>query len=183
MPPYYGLKVSDKPLTEWHAFATIPEPDGKGFSFVVSKAGDWTTKTINEPPKKLWTRGFPVHGPLYGARLFRQIVVVATGSGIGPCMSLFVDNKIPRRILWSTRDPEKTYGAGIIDAVKKADPNAVIWNTSEKGYPDVVMETYRLYVESGAEAVYVISNPKVTRKVQFGLESRGIAVYGPIFDS
>ena len=98
-------------------------------------------------------------------------------------MSLFVDDKIPRRILWSTRDPETTYGSGIIDTVLKADPQAVIWNTSLKGYPDIVMETYKLYVESGAEAVYVISNPKVTRKVIFGLETRGIAVYGPIFDS
>lgn len=183
MPPYYGLKVSDRPLLEWHAFATIPEPDGKGFSFVVSNAGDWTTKVIKTPPKKLWTRGFPVHGPLYGARLFRRVVLVATGSGIGPCMSLLVDNKIPHRILWSTRNPEITYGKGIIDTVLKADPKAVIWNTTEKGYPDIVMETYKLYVESGAEAVYIISNPKVTRKVVFGLESRGIAAYGPIFDS
>jgi len=183
MPPYYGLKVSDRPLLEWHAFATIPEPNGKGFSFVVSNAGDWTTKVITNPPTKLWTRGFPVHGPLYGARLFRQVVLVATGSGIGPCMSLLVDDKIPRRVLWSTRDPESTYGPSIVDTVLRADPKAVIWNTSVKGYPDIVMETYKLYVECGAEAVYVISNPKVTRKVIFGMESRGIAAYGPIFDS
>ena len=183
MKPYYGLKVSERPLFEWHAFATIPEPDGKGFSFVVSNAGDWTNKIINSPPTKLYTRGYPVHGPLYGARLFRGVVLVATGSGIGPCMSLLVDNKIPRRILWSTRNPETTYGPGIIDTVLKADPKAVIWNTTEKGYPDIVMETYKLYVESGAEAVYIISNPKVTRKVVFGMESRGIAAYGPIFDS
>lgn len=183
MKPYYGLKVSDRPLLEWHAFATIPQPDGKGFSFVVSNAGDWTTKVITTPPTKLWTRGFPVHGPLYGARLFQRVVLVATGSGIGPCMSLLVDNKIPRRVLWSTRHPETTYGPRIIDAVLKADPQAVIWNTSERGYPDIVMETYKLFVESGAEAVYIISNPKVTKKVVFGMESRGIPAYGPIFDS
>lgn len=52
-----------------------------------------------------------------------------------------------------------------------------------KGYPDIVMETYKLYMGCGAEAGYVISNPKVTRKVVFGMESRGIAAYGPIFDS
>jgi hypothetical protein len=187
MLPLYGLKVSERPLLEWHAFATIPEPDGKGFSFVVSNAGDWTSKTISSPPKKLWTRGFPVHGPLYGARLFRRrgIVLIATGSGIGPCLSLLVDKKdpIPRRVFWSTRKPQITYGQGIINSVLESDPKAIIWDTTEKGYPDIVMETYKLYVEMNAEAVYIVSNPKVTKKVVFGMESRGIAAYGPIFDS
>lgn len=35
MKPFYGLKISSKPLLEWHAFATIPDDDGtgpKGFS-------------------------------------------------------------------------------------------------------------------------------------------------------
>src|SRR5882672_10116582 len=67
MPPFYGLKVSDHPLTEWHAFATIPDDDGsgpRGFSVVVSNAGDWTKRNINQPPTKLWVRGSPLHGLL-----------------------------------------------------------------------------------------------------------------------
>ncbi|OCK77222.1 hypothetical protein K432DRAFT_304715 [Lepidopterella palustris CBS 459.81] len=183
MPPFYGLKISDRPLLEWHAFATIPDDDGEGFSVVVSNAGDWTKKQIQNPPKKLWTRGYPLHGLLYTSRLFRQIVLVATGSGIGPCLSLMFCNVTPRRILWSTRNPEVTYGPRIVETVKKSDPNAVIWNTRERGYPDIVAETYKLYVESGAEAVFIISNPKVTRKVVYGMETRGIAAYGAIFDS
>lgn len=189
MPPFYGLKISDRPLLEWHAFATIPEADGKGFSVVVSNAGDWTRKTIQEPPKKLWTRGYPLHGLLYTSRLFRQIVLVATGSGIGPCLSLMHSNKTPRRIFWSTRDPVQTYGQGVVDTVMNADPNAVIWNTSVKGeagkrnHPDMVLETWKLIVECNAEAVFIISNPKVTKKVVYGMESRGMAAYGAIFDS
>jgi hypothetical protein len=39
MQPFYGLKVSDHPITEWHALATIQDEDenGKinGFSVVV----------------------------------------------------------------------------------------------------------------------------------------------------
>ncbi|KAJ7789306.1 hypothetical protein B0H14DRAFT_2627337 [Mycena olivaceomarginata] len=49
MPPFFGLKVSTKPVFEWHAFATIPDDDGsgpKGFSVVVSAAGDWTCSKI-----------------------------------------------------------------------------------------------------------------------------------------
>ena len=183
MKPFYGLKLSDRPLFEWHAFATIPDADGQGFSVVVSNAGDWTKRQIHNPPKKLWTRGYPMHDLLYTTRLFKQIVLVATGSGIGPCLSLMYSNKTPRRILWSTPNPETTYGAGILETVCKADPQAVIWNTREKGRPDMVALTYMLFVEFKAEAVFVISNPKVTRKIVYGMESRGIAAYGAIFDS
>ena len=186
MPPFYGLKVSDHPLTEWHAFATIPDDDGSGpngFSVVVSNAGDWTKRTIQNPPKKLWVRGYPLHGLLYTSRLFRKIVVVATGSGIGPCLSLLYADVTPRRILWSTPHPETTYGPKVVDAVLKADPDAVIWNTRTQGRPDMVAMTWALVSESKAEAVFIISNPKVTRKVVFGMKSRGIAAYGAIFDS
>jgi hypothetical protein len=187
MAPFYGVKISSNPLTEWHAFATIPDDDGSGrltgFSVVVSNAGDWTKKNIHSPPKKLWVRGYPLHGLLYTSRLFKKIVVVATGSGIGPCLSLLYANVTPRRVLWSTPHPEVTYGQGIINAVRKADPEAIIWNTRTQGRPDVVSMTYALVLESQAEAVFVISNPKVTQKVVYGMESRGIAAYGAIFDS
>ncbi|KAF8152589.1 hypothetical protein B0H34DRAFT_790809 [Crassisporium funariophilum] len=187
MQPFYGLKISDRPLAEWHAFATIPDEDenGKinGFSVVVSNAGDWTKKTILNPPNKLWIRGYPLHGLLYTSCLFKRIVVVATGSGIGPCLSLLYANVTPRRVLWSTPHPEVTYGPKIMNAVLRADPDAIVWNTRTLGRPDMVALTYQLVLESKAEAVFVISNPKVTRKVVYGMETRGIPAYGAIFDS
>ncbi|KAL1882849.1 hypothetical protein Daus18300_000487 [Diaporthe australafricana] len=189
MQPFYGLKISDKPLTEWHAFATIPDIDPEshkinGFGIVVSNAGDWTKKQISKPnERKLWVRGAPLHGLLYTSRLFKQIVVVATGSGIGPCLSLLYAEATPCRVLWSTRNPQKTYGEKVVAAVQKADPEAIIWNTTERGHPQIVLETYKLVRASSAEAVFVISNPKVTEMVVFGMMSRGIPAYGAIFDS
>ncbi|KAJ7098622.1 hypothetical protein B0H15DRAFT_584494 [Mycena belliarum] len=186
MPSFYGLKISTRPLLEWHAFATVPDDDGsgpKGFSLVVSNAGDWTRECIMNPPKTLWVRGYPMHGLLYTSKLFKKVVVVATGSGIGPCLSLFYADVTPRRIFWSTPNPEVTYGAKIVEAVKKADPDAWIWDTKQMGRPDMLAVTYKLVVESQAEAVFIISNPKLTRRVVFGMESRGIAAYGAIFDS
>jgi NAD(P)H-flavin reductase len=183
MKPFYGIKLSDRPLFEWHAFATIPDDDGKGFSVIVSNAGDWTKRLIMDPPKTLWIRGYPLHDLLYTSRLFKRIVVVATGSGIGPFLSLMFADITPRRILWSTPNPETTYGEGIVKAVLKADPEALIWNTRTQGRPDMVALTYQLYVESNAEAVFIISNPKLTRKVVYGMETRGIPANGAIFDS
>lgn len=186
---FYGIKLSDRPLFEWHAFATIPdveEATGKaiGFSVVVSNAGDWTNKQILAAgERKLWVRGNPLHGLLYTSRLFKSIVVVATGSGIGPCLSLMHANITPRRIYWSTRDPQRVYGDSIVNAVKKADPRAIIWNTSIRGRGNIVQGVYELVVESNAEAVFIISNPKVTNMVVLELQSRGVAVHGAIFDS
>ncbi|KAF8970861.1 hypothetical protein BDZ97DRAFT_1407181 [Flammula alnicola] len=187
MQPFYGLKVSTRPLLEWHAFATIPDEDenGKinGFSIVCSNAGDWTKQTILNPPTKLWVRGYPLHGLLYTSRLFKRVVVVATGSGIGPCLSLLYADVTPRRVLWSTPHPEVTYGPKIMNAVLRADPDAIVWNTRTLGRPDMVALTYQLVLESKAEAVFIISNPKVTKKVVYGMETRGIPAYGAIFDS
>ncbi|CAA7263865.1 unnamed protein product [Cyclocybe aegerita] len=187
MQPFYGLKISTKPLLEWHAFATIPDEDEKGkingFSVVVSNAGDWTRNAIVNPPKKLWVRGYPLHGLLYTSRLFKQIVVVATGSGIGPCLSLLYANVTPRRVFWSTQHPETTYGPGVLNAVLKADPDAIVWNTRTMGRPDMVALTYQLVLQCNAEAVFIISNPKLTKKVVYGMETRGIPAYGAIFDS
>jgi hypothetical protein len=37
--------------------------------------------------------------------------------------------------------------------------------------------------EFQAEAVFVISNPPITRRIVYEFESHGIPAYGPIFDS
>lgn len=70
-----------------------------------------------------------------------------------------------------------------MNSILKADPDAIIWNTRTLGRPDMVSLTYQLVLESNAEAVFIISNPKVTKKVVYGMETRGIPAYGAIFDS
>ncbi|KIW99447.1 uncharacterized protein Z518_11186 [Rhinocladiella mackenziei CBS 650.93] len=176
-------RLSDSPLLEWHAFAGIPKEDGQGFSVLVSRAGDWTSHLIRSPPSQLWVRGIPTMGVLYVAPIFRKMVLVATGSGIGPIMSLLCRRDISCRILWSTPDPEVTYSTGVIEHVRRADPEAIIINTTVAGRPDLVRHTYDLYVSSGAEAVFIISNPTVTQRVVYGLECRGVPIFAPIFDS
>lgn len=176
-------RLSDNPLMDWHAFAGIPEENGKGFSVLVSKAGDWTSRLIASPPTKLWVRGIPVLGVLHVAPIFKKVVLVATGSGIGPILSLLNKRDICCRILWSTPTPEVTYSKSVVEAIKRADPEAVIINTTASGRPNLVEQTYELFQYSKAEAVFIISNPKVTRKVVYSLESRGVPIFAPIFDS
>lgn len=176
-------RFTDSPLKEWHAFAGIPEQDGAGFSILMSRAGDWTSKIIDSPPKELWIKGTSVRGVLHVAPIFKKLVLVATGSGIGPILSLLHARNLNARIIWSTPDPILTYHSSILEQIRSADPDAVIINTSKQGRPDLIRETYKVFQAYQAEAVFIISNPKVTRKVVYGLESRGIPIFAPIFDS
>lgn len=189
--PGTAVRISERPLVEWHAFATVAKPGADGFSLVVSNAGDWTKRQIGRAPERLWVRGIPACGVLRIAPLFKRIVLIATGSGIGPCLPVLLAKKVSMRVFWSTPNPEQTFGEEIIASVKGADPDAVIWNTRKQGKPDLVKEAWKLVVESGmtssesykVEAVCVIANKKVTQMVVRGMEVRGIAAYGAIFDS
>lgn len=189
--PGTAIRISERPLIEWHAFATVAKPGTDGFSLVVSNAGDWTKRQIGRVPSKLWVRGVPACGVLRIAPLFKSIILVATGSGIGPCLPVLLAKKVPMRVFWSTPNPEQTFGKDIMASVKGADPKAVIWNTRTQGKPDMVQEVWKLVAESGmrangrweVEAVCVIANKKVTQMVVRGMEVRGMAAYGAIFDS
>ena len=189
--PGTAIRISERPLLEWHAFATVAKPGVNGFSLVVSNAGDWTKRQIGRAPQRLWVRGIPACGVLRIAPLFRRIVLVATGSGIGPCLPVLLAKKVPMRVFWSTPNPEQVFGEEIMESVRGADPQAVIWNTRDRGKPDMVKEAWKLVVESGktsdgnfeVEAVCVIANKKVTEMIVRGIECRGVAAYGAIFDS
>jgi hypothetical protein len=184
LPPLSGLAISESPLREWHPFATFPKAGGGG-SMIISSAGDWTKKTVLNPKTKYWVRGVPKTGVLSMAFIFKRVVVVTTGSGIGPCLSFLLEpsRKTSCRVLWSTPAPLKTYGHEICNSVKEIDPEAVIIDTREMGRPDMVTATYNLFVESGAEAVFCISNPSMTKKIIYAMETRGIPAFGPIWDS
>jgi hypothetical protein len=186
VPLFVGLRISRAPLREWHSFACIPARDGgeSGGSVLISDAGDWTRDTIANPGPYYYVKGVPVTGVLCMARIFRRVVIVTTGSGIGPCLGVMQD--IPNtycRVIWSTPNPLQTYGEGIVQAVKDVDPRALIWDTRKEGRPDLVRMAYEMYIAEQAEAVFVISNPKLTRKIVYGMESRGVPAFGPVWDS
>ncbi|PYH43852.1 integral membrane protein TmpA [Aspergillus saccharolyticus JOP 1030-1] len=181
-----GIQLARHPLQDWHGFATFPDPanNGKSFSCLVSKAGDWTAACIQNPPTHLWKRGVLIYGFAYAMRVFRRVVVVTTGSGIGPCLSFLGDENRPAlRVVWQTRAPLKTYGQDVLDLVARMDPNPVVIDTNQSGRIDMVPLIRRIVREFDAEAVCVISNPVLTAKVVYELESSGTPAFGPIFDS
>jgi hypothetical protein len=151
---------------------------------VISRAGDWTGRFIDDPPTHVWVRGVPVVAPLVKiTELYRRVVYVVTGSGIGPCLGPLLADRVPARLVWSTREPRRTYGDAVIDEVERVQPHAVIWNTTSRGQPDLVQLALDACADFDAEAVIVVSNKPTTVRLVHQLERRGMPAFGPIWDS
>ncbi|WP_328993581.1 hypothetical protein OG394_04495 [Kribbella sp. NBC_01245] len=183
--PFAGSStaVSRNPLLEWHSFANVPTPGQAGFRLTISRAGDWTGALIDDLPAYVWVKGIPTAGVGNIDKLFRKVVWVATGSGIGPCLPHLLAADTPSLLVWSTRHPRQTYGDALVDEILAVQPDAVIWDTDAAGKPDLLALTYQAYVQSGAEAVICISNKKTTWQIVEELEMRGIPAFGAIWDS
>lgn len=182
-PPGSAVTLSLAPLREWHSFAAIGTGEGGYGRVLISRAGDWTGRFIDDPPSHVWLKGGPIAGMGGAAALFPRVLFVATGSGIGPLMSVMTRRDLPFRLLWITRDPVATYGEELLAEVRQLAPDFVVWNTGEQGKPDVLALTEQHCAESGAEAVICVSNKRLTWQVVTGMEQRGIASYGAIWDS
>jgi hypothetical protein len=175
--------ISRHPLRQWHSFAVVPTPGAPGFRMAVSRAGDWTGDFIDNPPSHVWVRGVATAGMANYGTVFRRVVYVVTGSGIGPVLAHVLAARVPHKLVWVTRDPVKTYGQDLVDEILTAQPDTLIWDTDAHGKPDMVKLAYSAYESSNAEAVICVSNKKVTRSVVHGLERLGIPALGPIWDS
>jgi len=177
--------ISRHPLSGWHTFATIPAPRSRpvGYRMAVSRAGDWTSAFIDSPPSHVWVRGVPTAGMAHVRQLFKRVVYLATGSGIGPVFAHLMANDVPAHLVWITKSPRETYGDEILNEILAVQPDAMIWNTDEQGRPDVLALTYEALRRTGAEAVICIAGKTVTWQVVSGIERLGIPAFGPIWDS
>ena len=85
--------ISRHPLRQWHSFAVIPS--APGFRMAVSRAGDWTGDFIDNPPSHVWLRGVATAGMANYGTVFRRVVYVVTGSGIGPVLAHVLAARVP----------------------------------------------------------------------------------------
>ena len=175
--------ISLNPLREWHAFATIATPGEEGYRMIISRSGDWTGAFIDALPSHVWIKSVPPMGVNGVSQLFRRVVWVVTGSGIGPTMPLILATQEPVHLVWSARNHRATYGDALVGEILAKVPHALLWDTDERGRPDLVKLAFEAVRDFDAEAVVCISNQKLTRSVIYGLESRGTPAYGAIWDS
>jgi hypothetical protein len=179
-----AVGISRSPLREWHAFATVSTPGEPGYRLLISRAGDWTGRFIDDPPTHVWVRGVPVTAPMAKtALLYERVVYVVTGSGIGPALGQILAARVPARLVWSTRAPRATYGDALVDEVARSQPDALIWDTTERGKPDLVELATGAVRDFGAQAVFIVSNQAATTRLVAALDAEGIPAFGPIWDS
>lgn len=94
---------------------------------IISRAGDWTSKAIQNPPSEIWVRGIPTWGMMSVAGLFRKVLFVATGSGIAPICPWLFSIKVPFRLLWTSPNVRQTFGDKLVDAIFEASPDSIIY--------------------------------------------------------
>jgi hypothetical protein len=93
--------ISRHPFVGWHHFANVPAAPGTArYRMVVSRAGDWTSAFVEQPPPHVWVRGIPTMGVANVRKLFAKVVLVATGSGIGPMLGHLLDTSV----VWVTKN-------------------------------------------------------------------------------
>ena len=178
------VAISRSPLRQWHAFATVSNPGRSGYRLLISRAGDWTARFIDDPPSHIWVRGVPTRAPIAEIEvMYRRVVWVVTGSGIGPALGPILQSRVPARLVWSTRNPRATYGDKLVDEVLAAQPDALVWDTTQRGKPDLLHLAHDACRDFAAEAALVVSNKPATWRVVHGLERLGVPAFGPIWDS
>ena len=176
-------KIARHPLGQWHAFANMTTPGRDGYRVAISRAGGWTGDFIADAPDHVWTRGVPTAGVASVGRLFTKVVWITTGSGIAPALPHLLNGSTPAQLVWVTRNPERTYGAALVGEIFRAQPDALLWNSDEKGKPDLTELAYQAYRDTGAEAIICISNKDATLRLVTELQQRGVPAFGPIWDS
>lgn len=118
------------PVKEWHSFATmaVPGPENEGrYSVIISRAGDWTSEIIDNPPTHMFVRGVATSGAMRIVPMFRRVVLVATGSGIAPIAPHVLAQRGACRLLWVSMTVRETFGDKLVDDLLAAEPGAIIY--------------------------------------------------------
>jgi hypothetical protein len=182
-PGMFG-RISRHALADWHAFALFSE-ERKAVShmMVISGLGDFTKGLITTPPATLYVRMLKFPGLPYCVPMYRRSIIIATGAGMVPYLSLLA--VLPRgshRLIWIGRSFRECFGNNLCDFVFRW-PDLVLVDTTSGARPDMTALAVDHYRSFEADAVFVGSNPEGTRQIVSGCRALGIPAFGPSWDS
>jgi len=59
--------------------------------------------------------------------MFRRMIFVTTGSGIGPCAHTIFEGHVPVRLLWVSPNVRETFGNEFVDQILRHAPDTVLY--------------------------------------------------------
>jgi hypothetical protein len=182
-PGMFG-RISRRPLADWHAFAVVSgEGMAQSHMMVISGVGDFTRELIADPPTALYTRRLKFPGLPYCVPMYQRSIIIATGAGMAPYLSLLPI--LPRgrhRLIWVGRSFREYFGDRVYEMALQW-PDLVLIDTARSGRPDMTALAVEHYRDFGAEAVFVGSNPEGTSQIVSGCRALDIPAFGPSWDS
>ena len=177
-------RISRHALADWHAFAVVSgERKAVSHLMIISGVGDFTKGLITKPPAALYVRKLKFPGLPYCVPMYRRSVIIATGAGMAPYLSLLP--VLPRgshRLIWIGRSFRECFGNNLCDIAFRW-PDLVLVDTTNGARPDLTALAVDNYRSFGADAVFVGSNPEGTRRIVSGCRALGIPAFGPSWDS
>jgi len=175
---------------EWHAFAAaVRDRENHKFNVIIAPVGDWTISlrdrcVSGEPPSHLLLRKQFGVGFMRSIHGYTRVLCVCTGGGVAPVLSNLNSPKEDRvHILWVAKNFRATYGDYLVD-VMTASKNNKLFDTEEMGRPDMAELVKSEFKNDGKfEAVFVVSNEKLTAMLVHELSAENIPAYGALWDS
>jgi hypothetical protein len=189
-------RIARHPLRENHAFGISSlGPNAAEHSMFVVGQGDFTRGLIEHPPTHVYTRMYKFVGLPYIVSMYRRGLYVITGTAIGVALSVFLQPHPRSRwhLLWVASRIEDTYRDTALADLKSVyaqrrpgerfEDEVTIWDTRERGRPNLMALVEEKARAMDAEVVFVTSNPQGTSEILRGCRQRGIPAHGPVWDS
>lgn len=185
----WGLlgRISRKPLWEWHAFGISSEGRQSGkHMMIIAILGGFTKSLAEDKPSHIYVRKFKFAGVGYLTCLYSRVVMVATGSGLGPMLSLYLQSRFDDAVLiWVGRGLQENYGSQVWSLVHDAvaADRLITVDTLKQDKPDIVSLACNAAWDIDAQAVFINSNPKGAEITLRGCAANGIQAFRPAWDS
>jgi hypothetical protein len=177
-------RISRHALSDWHSFALVSAGrQATSHTMLISRAGDFTNELVNTPPSTLYVRSVRYPGLPYCVSMYRRSIIIASGAGMAPYVSMLSDLADGRhRLIWIGRSFRECFGDEFCDKIFRW-PDLLLVDTASSGRPNLVSLAVDNYRSFGADAVFIGSNPQGTSQILSGCHALGIPAFGPSWDS
>eukprot|EP01094_Clydonella_sp_ATCC50884_P028990 TRINITY_DN8902_c0_g1_i1.p1 TRINITY_DN8902_c0_g1~~TRINITY_DN8902_c0_g1_i1.p1 ORF type:complete len:499 (+),score=150.33 TRINITY_DN8902_c0_g1_i1:209-1705(+) len=185
-----AVRVS-RNFLEWHPFGVAlvaHEEANHRMTIMVARAGDWTGKLISDSEGKeqappLYVRLITAPGFMWMVRGYDRVLLVATGSGLAPQLSVLQSEACPEmHVLWVAKRHREIWPDALPVLESKAK-TFKLYDTQESGRPDMARLIELHHERRNTQAVFVVSNKRATYNIMKELFYSGVPCFGAEFDS